>query len=81
MKIQILFSNKLRLCVQQNFEKVLKKSLINMAKLFQYNFQQYESLSNFIRALLKKNTQNSFFNDFDLKTDLRIEAGSRTAAT
>ena len=52
-----------------------------MAKFFQYNFQQYESLSNFIRGLLKKNTQNPFFNDFDLKTDLRIEAGSTNAAT
>ena len=52
-----------------------------MAKLFQYNFQQYESLSNFIRALLRKNTQNPFFNDFDLRTDLRIEAGSTTTAT
>ena len=52
-----------------------------MAKLFQYNFQQYESFSNFIRALLRKNTQNPFFNDFDLRIDLRIEAGSTTVAT
>ena len=38
-------------------------------------------LPKFTRALLKQNTQKLSFNNFDLKTDLRKEAGTRTLAT